>query len=30
LANNILKSIKVSCYRLMYPLPPEAFACLEV
>jgi hypothetical protein len=30
LANNMLKSMKVSCCRLMYPLPFEAFACLEV
>jgi hypothetical protein len=25
-----LKVFKASCYRLMYPLPLEAFACLEV
>jgi hypothetical protein len=30
LANNMLKVFKTSCYRLMYPLPLEAFACLEV
>jgi hypothetical protein len=30
LANNMLKIFKASCRRLMYPLPLEAFACLEV
>jgi hypothetical protein len=30
LANNMLKICKTSCCRLMYPLPLEAFACLEV
>jgi hypothetical protein len=30
LANNMLKVFKDSCYRLMYHLPLEAFACLEV
>jgi hypothetical protein len=29
-ANNMLKLFKASCYRLMYPLSIEAFACLEV